>query len=40
LLREGFIEKFGTPSEILKVARPSGPEGQPAVVAGHIMPKG
>jgi PrtD family type I secretion system ABC transporter len=40
LLREGIIEKFGTPSEILKVVRPSGPQGQPAVVAGHIMPKG
>jgi ABC-type protease/lipase transport system fused ATPase/permease subunit len=40
LLREGVIEKLGTPSEILKVVRPSGPEGQPAVVAGQIRPKG
>ena len=40
LLREGLIEKFGTPSEVLKAVRPRGPESQPAVVAGQIMPKG
>ena len=40
LLREGVIERYGAPSEVLRAERPRGPEGQPAVVAGQIMPKG
>jgi ABC-type protease/lipase transport system fused ATPase/permease subunit len=40
LLREGAIHRFGPPSEVLRVERPRGPEGQPAVIAGQIMPKG
>ncbi|MDP1717355.1 MAG: type I secretion system permease/ATPase [Burkholderiales bacterium] len=39
VLREGFIEKFGPPSEVLKAGRPRGPAGQPAVVTDQIQPK-
>lgn len=40
LLRDGFVEKFGPPSEVLVGARARGSEGQAAVVAGQILPKG
>ncbi|MBM3359374.1 MAG: type I secretion system permease/ATPase [Betaproteobacteria bacterium] len=40
VLRDGLIEKFGSPAEVLSAARPRGPEAQPAVIAGQIMPKG
>ena len=40
LLRDGFVEKFGPPSEVLVGARARGPEGQAAVVAGQILAKG
>ncbi|MDP2241533.1 MAG: type I secretion system permease/ATPase [Burkholderiales bacterium] len=39
VLREGLIEKFGPPSEVLKPGRPRGPGDQPAMVAGQIQPK-
>lgn len=38
VLRDGLIEKFGAPEEILVRARPT--ETSPGVIAGHIMPKG
>lgn len=38
LLRDGVIERFGAPSEVLRAERPRGPDGQPAVIAGQIMP--
>jgi len=40
VLREGIIEKFGPPSEVLGGARTRGHEGPAAVVAGQIRPKG
>jgi PrtD family type I secretion system ABC transporter len=40
VLRDGVIEKFGPPSEVLVGARTRGPEGPAAVVAGQIVPKG
>lgn len=40
VLREGVIEKFGPPSEVLSVVRTRSADGQPAVVAGQILPKG
>ena len=38
LLREGAVEKFGTPVEIGVTRRPRAVEAGPAVVAGHIAP--
>ena len=40
VLRDGAIERFGPPPEVLGPARGRGPEGHPAVVAGQIQPKG
>jgi len=40
VLRDGAIERFGSPAEVLVPARGRGPEGHPSVVAGQIQPKG
>jgi PrtD family type I secretion system ABC transporter len=40
LLRDGVIEKFGSPAEVLAPAGPRGPEAKPAVIAGQIQPRG
>jgi ABC-type protease/lipase transport system fused ATPase/permease subunit len=39
VLRDGAIEKFGTPAEVLAPARPRTAEIAPALVAGQIHPK-
>lgn len=39
VLRDGAIERFGPPPEVLGSARGRGAEGHPAVVAGQIQPK-
>jgi PrtD family type I secretion system ABC transporter len=40
VLREGAVERFGAPSEILAPPRPRAAEGASSVVAGEIRPKG
>ncbi|MBI3042462.1 MAG: type I secretion system permease/ATPase [Betaproteobacteria bacterium] len=40
VLREGAIERFGSPQEVLGPSRPRGPEGHPAMAAGQMQPKG
>ncbi len=39
LLRDGVLEKFGPPAEVLARVGPR-PEGKPAMIAGQIQPKG
>jgi PrtD family type I secretion system ABC transporter len=40
VLRDGVIEKFGPPAEVLARLGPRGPEAKPAVIAGQIQPRG
>jgi ABC-type protease/lipase transport system fused ATPase/permease subunit len=39
LLRDGVMEKFGPPAEVLARAAARGSETKPAVIAGQIRPK-